>query len=153
MSHPLLWMSLGIRTYSSFPKLWLGVWSVVIMDSCVPDGTFVLSFTQFSKIFFGFFTRMSPVRHHPLILNPQHSSWMSWLMWRSWWNRWIILKLQKRLQVRIVTWVVKVKVHRGDPLNEEADIRVEMGIRKTKGGHMGQSNQQDGIPMDTRTNY
>ena len=38
------------------------------MASCAPDGTFVLSFTQHSKIFFGFLTQMSPVRHHPLIL-------------------------------------------------------------------------------------
>jgi ribonuclease HI len=25
---------------------------------------------------------------------------------------------------------VKVKAHRGDPLNEEADIRAEIGLRK-----------------------
>ncbi len=28
------------------------------------------------------------------------------------------------------TLLIKVKVHRGDPLNEEADIRVELGRQK-----------------------
>ncbi len=67
-------------------RLWLGVRSTVVMTSCPPDETFVLSFTQNSKIFFDFLTRMSPVRHHPLILNPKHSFWISWWMWRSWWK-------------------------------------------------------------------
>jgi hypothetical protein len=35
----------------------------------------------------------------------------------------IIIKLQKRVLAGTVTLVVKVKDHRGDPLNEEADIR------------------------------
>jgi hypothetical protein len=51
-----------------------------MMVSFAPGGTLVLSFTQHSKIIFGFLTRMSPVCHHPLILDPQHSSWMSFLM-------------------------------------------------------------------------
>jgi ribonuclease HI len=42
----------------------------------------------------------------------------------------IILKLQKRVQAGAVTLLVKIKAHRGDPLNEEADIRAEMGHRK-----------------------
>jgi ribonuclease HI len=42
----------------------------------------------------------------------------------------IILKLQKRVQVGSVTLLVKVKTQRGDPLNEEADIRSEVGHRK-----------------------
>jgi hypothetical protein len=57
-----------------------------MMSFCDPSGTLVLSFTQHSKIFFGLLTLMSPVRHHPLILDPQHSSWVSLLMWRSWWK-------------------------------------------------------------------
>ena len=57
-------------THSSLPKLWLGVRSDIVMDSYAPDDTFVLSLTQHSKIFLGFLTRMSPVYHHPLILNP-----------------------------------------------------------------------------------
>ena len=39
----------------------------------------------------------------------------------------IILKLQKRVEAGVVTLLIKVKVHRGDPLNEEADIRAELG--------------------------
>ena len=42
----------------------------------------------------------------------------------------IIIKLQKRVQAGAVTLLVKVKDHRGDPLNEEAGIRTEMGHRK-----------------------
>ncbi len=50
------------------------------LQSCCPpelwalSDTLVLSLTQHSKIFFGFLTRMSPVPHHPLISDPQHSS-------------------------------------------------------------------------------
>ena len=42
----------------------------------------------------------------------------------------IIIKLQKRVQEGAATLLVKVKAHRGDPLNEETDIRSEMGHRK-----------------------
>jgi len=42
----------------------------------------------------------------------------------------IIIKLQKRVLAGAATLLVKVKAHRGDPLNEEADIRAEMGRRK-----------------------
>ena len=38
----------------------------------------------------------------------------------------IIVKLQKRVKVGSVTLLIKVKVHRGDPLNEETEIRAEM---------------------------
>jgi hypothetical protein len=38
----------------------------------------------------------------------------------------IVLKLQKRVEAGATTLVIKVKVHRGDPLNEEADIRAEL---------------------------
>ena len=38
--------------------------------------------------------------------------------------------LQKRVKDGAVTLLIKVKVHRGDPLNEEADIRAEMGRLK-----------------------
>jgi hypothetical protein len=38
----------------------------------------------------------------------------------------IILKLQKRVEVGTTTVLIKVKTHRGDPLNEEADIRTEV---------------------------
>jgi ribonuclease HI len=41
----------------------------------------------------------------------------------------IILKLQKRVQAGATTLLEKVKTHRGDPLNEDADIRAEMGRR------------------------
>ncbi len=42
----------------------------------------------------------------------------------------IILKLQKRVEAGSATLLIKVKVDRGDPLNEEADIRTELGRRK-----------------------
>ena len=35
----------------------------------------------------------------------------------------IILKLQRRVDVGATTLMIKVKTHRGDPLNEESDIR------------------------------
>ncbi len=34
----------------------------------------------------------------------------------------IIMKLQKRVKSGVATLLIKVKAHRGDPLNEEADI-------------------------------
>jgi hypothetical protein len=43
----------------------------------------------------------------------------------------IILKLQKRVEAGTATLLIKVKTHRGNPLNEEADIRAELGRRKT----------------------
>ena len=42
----------------------------------------------------------------------------------------IILKLQKRVEAGAATILIKVKAHRDDPLNEEADIRAEMGRLK-----------------------
>jgi hypothetical protein len=42
----------------------------------------------------------------------------------------IVIKLQKRVLTGAVTLQVKVKAQRGDPLNEEADIRAEMGRHK-----------------------
>ena len=42
----------------------------------------------------------------------------------------IIIKPQKRVKTGALTLLIKVKVHRGDPLNEEADIRDEMGRLK-----------------------
>jgi ribonuclease HI len=42
----------------------------------------------------------------------------------------IIVKLQQRVKAKAATLLVKVKAHRGCPLNEEADIRAEMGRRK-----------------------
>ncbi len=42
----------------------------------------------------------------------------------------IILNLQKRVKSGAGTLLIKVKAHRGDPLNEEADMRVELGRRK-----------------------
>ena len=42
----------------------------------------------------------------------------------------IIIKLQRRVKEGTVTLLIKVKTHRGDSLNEEADIRSEMGRLK-----------------------
>jgi hypothetical protein len=42
----------------------------------------------------------------------------------------IMLKLQKRVEAGATTLLIKVKSHRGDPLNEEADIRTEVGRLK-----------------------
>ena len=38
----------------------------------------------------------------------------------------IILKLQKRVEAGATTLLIKVKVHRGDPLNEDTDIRADL---------------------------
>ena len=38
----------------------------------------------------------------------------------------IIIKLQKRVKAGAATLLIKVKTHRGDPINEEADIRAEI---------------------------
>ena len=38
----------------------------------------------------------------------------------------IILKLQKRVEAGTTTLLIKVKAHRGDPLNEEVGIRAEL---------------------------
>jgi hypothetical protein len=42
----------------------------------------------------------------------------------------IVLKLQKRVEAGATTLLIKVKDHRGDPLNEETDIRTELGRLK-----------------------
>ena len=44
--------------------------------------------------------------------------------------RTIIIKLQTRVKTDTATLLIKIKVHRGDPLNEEVDIRAEMGRLK-----------------------
>ena len=41
-----------------------------------------------------------------------------------------IIKLQRRMKAGTATLLIKVKTHRGDPLNEETDIRAEMGRLK-----------------------
>ena len=40
----------------------------------------------------------------------------------------IVLKLKKRVEAGATTLLIKVKALRGDPLNEEADIRAELGL-------------------------
>ena len=45
----------------------------------------------------------------------------------------IVRKLQKRVLTGVATLLIKVKVHRGDPFNEETDIRAEMGWFKERG--------------------
>ena len=42
----------------------------------------------------------------------------------------IIIKLQKRVKTGATTLIIKVKDHRVDPLNEETDIRSEMGLKE-----------------------
>jgi hypothetical protein len=42
----------------------------------------------------------------------------------------IVIKLQKRVESKETTLLIKVKAHRGSPLNEETDIRSEMGRMK-----------------------
>jgi hypothetical protein len=42
----------------------------------------------------------------------------------------IIVKLQQRVKAKATTLLIKVKAHRGCPLNEETDIRAEMGRMK-----------------------
>ncbi len=42
----------------------------------------------------------------------------------------IVIKLQQRVMAKAAILLIKVKTHRGCPLNEEADIRAEMGRMK-----------------------
>ncbi len=42
----------------------------------------------------------------------------------------VIVIIQQRVQTKTATLLIKVKVHRGCPFNEETDIRTEMGRRK-----------------------
>ena len=42
------------------------------------------------------------------------------------------VQLQKRVETGTTTLLIKVKTHRGDPLNEETDIRAELGLKKYK---------------------
>ncbi len=44
--------------------------------------------------------------------------------------RTIVIKLYQRVQAKTATLPIKVKVHHGCPLNEETDIRTEMGRMK-----------------------
>ena len=46
----------------------------------------------------------------------------------------IVIKLQKRVKAGAASLLIKVKAHGGDPLNEEADIRAEMGRMKEERG-------------------
>jgi ribonuclease HI len=51
----------------------------------------------------------------------------------------IIIKLQKRVKAGAATLLIKIKTHRGDPLNEEADIRAEIGRLKEEGEKVWES--------------
>jgi hypothetical protein len=42
----------------------------------------------------------------------------------------IVIKLQQQVKAKVSTLLIKVKAHRGCPLNEETDIRTEMGRMK-----------------------
>ena len=42
----------------------------------------------------------------------------------------IIVKLQQRVKAKVATLLIKVKAHRGFPLNKESDIRTEIGRMK-----------------------
>jgi hypothetical protein len=45
----------------------------------------------------------------------------------------IVIKLEKRVLAGAATLLIKVKAHRGDPFNEVADIRAELGRLKERG--------------------
>ena len=54
----------------------------------------------------------------------------------------IIIKVQKRVQTGTTTLLVKVKDNRGDSLNEEVDIRSEIGrLPSDKGGPINDMDQ------------
>jgi hypothetical protein len=44
----------------------------------------------------------------------------------------IVIEIQKRVKAKVATFLIKVKAHHGCPLNEETDIRTEMGRMKEK---------------------
>ena len=69
--------------YSSFPAFCCGPISDSISDSLTSVCTSVTVFTQHSKDFLGFVVRMSPLRHHPLIFNPQKSDGLILCMLKS----------------------------------------------------------------------
>ena len=54
----------------------------------------------------------------------------------------IVIKLQKRVKAGMATLLIKVKAHRGDPLNEEEDIRAEMGRMEETGDVTGCDRKQ-----------
>jgi hypothetical protein len=54
----------------------------------------------------------------------------------------IVIKLQKRAEAGAATLLIKVKAHRGEPLNEEADIRAELGRLKEDNETIWSRNQQ-----------
>jgi ribonuclease HI len=58
----------------------------------------------------------------------------------------IFVKLQQRVKAKTATLLIKVKGHRGYPLNEEADIQVEMG-------RMKQEQEKTWITPTNRTIY
>ncbi len=58
----------------------------------------------------------------------------------------IIVKLQQRVKAKAETLLIKVKAHRGCPLNEEEDIRAEMG-------RMKQEKEKTWISPTNRTIY
>ncbi len=64
-----------------------------------------------------------------------------------------IIKLQKRVPVGTSTLIIKVKTHRGDLLNEEADIRADMGHHKEQKEVGWKSNQQDKLQMEGRITH
>ncbi len=61
----------------------------------------------------------------------------------------IVIKLQERLKAGTATLLIKVKVHRGDPLNEESDIRAEMswGFMTYRGISKGYSGGLDSLVL------
>ncbi len=58
----------------------------------------------------------------------------------------IVVKLQQRVKTTAATLLIKVKSHRGCPLNEKADIRAEMGRMKQE-QEKTWSTQQNHLPM------
>ncbi len=58
----------------------------------------------------------------------------------------IIVKLQQRVKAKVATLLIKVKTHRGCPLNEETDIRAERG-------RMKQEQEKTWITTTNRTIY
>ena len=58
----------------------------------------------------------------------------------------IIVKLQQRVKAKSATLLIKVKAHRGCPLNEETDIRAEVG-------HMKPEQEKTWSTLTNRTIY
>ena len=102
--------------YLSLPKFCRGTVRADFMMFCASLGASVGDFTQHSKAVFRFVTLMSPLCHHPLILEPLMFSFFSLWKDRSWWKPYCwkvcvqVLSLVFHTTQFSVSWRVDIEV-------------------------------------------